>query len=255
MSKSTPKAKRPTKREKREAQRAARGNAVEIIPGAYPELDMQSFQPAKKALVCKTDKQKKLLNCLNTKTLIMVEGPAGCGKTYVPVRWAIQKLLNRDIERIVITRPHVLADDDEDDEMGALPGTLDEKFDPFFRPIKDTLLEDISETHLNNLMKLGKIEIAPLAYIRGRTFKKCFVMLDESQNATPKHVKTLLTRLGENATLVLNGDLSQKDINGASGLYDALKRFNDLSVAATVLFDDSDCVRSEFVKEVLRRYK
>lgn len=256
MSKSTQRAKRPSKREKRAMRRAEHGNAVEMVPGINPELSVTNEKKHRsRTLVCRTDKQKLLLNHIQSKPLTITEGPAGCGKTYVPVRWAINRLLEHEVKSVIFTRPFVLADDDEDDEIGAIPGTLEEKFDPLFRPVKDAILEDMTESHLENLMKLKRIEIAPLAYIRGRTLSDCIVILDEGQNCTKKAFKLLLTRMGENSTLIVNGDLSQMDIKGPSGLKDLMERFAGCNYVGQVIFTEEDCVRSGFVKEVLMRYR
>lgn len=254
MSKSAPKTKRVTKRERRAARRAEHGNAVEIIPGVNPEMSYGTTRKPTKPLTCRTDKQKTLLNYLETKPMVITEGPAGCGKTYVPVRWAMKRLLENEIETLIVTRPYVLAADEEEAEIGALPGDLNEKFEPFFRPVKDIILKDVTESHLENLMKRGRIEVAPLPFIRGRTFENCVIILDEAQNISPKSMKLLLTRLGENATILINGDLSQKDIENASGLADVMERFNTSSVCGMVLFETKDSVRSAFVREVLARY-
>lgn len=255
MAKNAPKTKRPTKKEVRKEIRSTRrlkvGNVLEITPGASPELEdlHKSFA---RPLTFRTEAQYNYVELMKDKVLVIGDGPAGTGKSYVAVRYAIQQLNARSINRIIVTRPMVEA---ADESMGFLPGDVSEKFAPYFEPLRQIFMEDYSQTHLDNLMKRGKIEIAPLPLIRGLTFDNAIVILDEAQNTTPKQMRLLLTRIGENCTIVINGDDDQKDIKGKSGLEDILTRFRDMDSVGRLTFTTNDIVRSKFVKDVLERYR
>lgn len=254
MAKNAPKTKRPTKKEVRKETRATRrlkvGNVLEISPGASPELE--EMHKSARPLSFKTEAQHHYVELMKSKTLVIGDGPAGTGKSYVAVRYAAQQLNALAISRIIVTRPMVEA---ADESMGFLPGDVSEKFAPYFEPIRQILLEDFTQTHLDNLFKRGKVEIAPLPLIRGLTFDNAIVILDEAQNTTPKQMKLLLSRIGKNCTVIVNGDDDQKDIKGKSGLEDILKRFNNMDEVGRLTFTEQDIVRSEFVKKILTRYR
>ncbi len=145
-------------------------------------------------------------------------GPAGCGKTWLCAALSAHALMEHGAEKIVITRPVVEAEE----RLGFLPGNAEDKFAPYFAPFREVLEEFLGKGHVSGLMKAGRIEIAPLAYMRGRTFKNAWVVLDEAQNVTLGQMKLFLTRIGENARVIVNGDLRQSDVQGASGLRDAI---------------------------------
>jgi len=195
--------------------------------------------------------QKTYLKYMRDYNVTFGVGPAGTGKTYLCGAVAASDLMEHKVERIIITRPVVEAEEN----LGFLPGTLEEKFAPYFRPFKDVLDERIGHSHVEYLIKHGTIEIAPLAYMRGRSFKNCWVVLDEAQNTTPNQMKLFLTRLGEGCRVVINGDLSQKDIKGKSGLEDALGTLKHLSSIGFVTFEKEDIVRSGVVQEIVEAYE
>lgn len=179
-------------------------------------------------------------------------GPAGTGKTLMAVLVAIKAFNAREIDKIVITRPAVSADED----LGFLPGTLEEKMAPWTRPIFDILKEYFTAEHLSALMAEGVIEIAPLAYMRGRTFKNAYILADEMQNATPNQMKMLLTRLGEGSQMAITGDLAQADSLSDNGLIDFIRKIEarGSSKIEVIEFGRGDVERHEAVKEVLEIY-
>lgn len=178
-------------------------------------------------------------------------GKAGTGKTYVAGRMAAEALLNNEVEKIILTRPAVEAGGES---LGFLPGEKEQKFDPFFDPFRDVLEEHLGKSFVEYLIKDGRIKCEPFAYMRGKTFKNAFVILDEAQNATPEQFKLFLTRIGEGATVVINGDESQTDIKAKSGLMDAAVRLFHLPSVKVVRFRVEDVVRSGFVGEVIAAY-
>lgn len=202
-------------------------------------------------VVAKTQAQGHYLISMEGNQLTFGIGPAGTGKTYVCTAHAANLLLQRKIQKIIVTRPAVEAGKG----LGFLPGTIYEKFEPYFAPFRQILGSVLGASHLENLQRLGKVEIQPLEYIRGLTFDNCFVILDEAQNVTPEQMKLFLTRLGENSVVVINGDITQKDIPGKSGLADAMERLKGLEGVNVIEFDEDDIVRSGLVKEILRRYR
>lgn len=219
--------------------------------------DMGAFEPRqerprkRRPLECKTEAQGHYLLSMKSNQLTFGIGPAGTGKTFVCTRLAAELLESGEIQKILVTRPAVEAGGG----LGFLPGTVDEKFAPYFAPFKQVLEDYFGRSHLENLMKSGKIEIQPLEYIRGLTFDNCFVILDEAQNTTPMQMKTFLTRLGEFSTVVINGDPSQKDIPGPCGLIDAVARLDDCPRVNVCEFTEEDIVRSGLVKDILIRYR
>lgn len=198
--------------------------------------------------------QESYLEAIRTRSLIFATGEAGCGKSFIAAAKAVEYLIDKTVERIIVTRPVLSADED----LGFLPGDINDKFDPFFRPIKDVLIRRLGETYFKYCMEHGKIEIAPFAYMRGRTFDNAFIILDEAQNVTPGQMKMFLTRVGENSIVVVNGDVTQCDLppHQPDGLSDALKRFpDDTDDVAAVLFHENDCVRSHICRIALAAYK
>jgi phosphate starvation-inducible PhoH-like protein len=202
-------------------------------------------------LVAKNDSQKRYLSALRSYQLVFATGPAGTGKTFICGTVAADALRNQTIEKLIITRPAVEAGE----SLGFLPGELDEKFEPFLRPFRDVLDERLGKTFVDYLVKAGRIEAAPMAYMRGRTFKNSIVILDEAQNTTPNQMKLFLTRVGENCRVVVNGDISQKDITGQSGLDDAIRRLSYIPSVKVVEFSRSDIVRSGLVQEIVQAYE
>lgn len=203
----------------------------------------------------RNEAQAHYLISLDTKSLTFATGEAGCGKTYLSTAVAAQRLLDKEVDRIIVTRPVLQADED----LGFLPGDMGEKFAPFFRPVYDVLKKRLGGSFLEYCLKpeVAKVEIAPFAYMRGRTFENAVVILDEAQNVTASQMKMFLTRMGENVTVIVNGDLTQCDLprEVKSGLEDALSRFSPSHSVGVIEFTAEDCVRSELCQVALRAYQ
>lgn len=195
----------------------------------------------------------KYLNNDDTKIIIST-GPAGCGKTLFACQKAIALMKSEDIHRIVITRPVVSVDE----EIGFLPGNLVKKMDPWTKPIFDLFLEHYSKTELDLMLINGKVEICPLAFMRGRTFKHAFIIADEMQNSSPNQMKMLATRLGDKSRMVITGDLQQTDISKENGLHEfvsKIEKFNETSnIIKLIKLDSGDIERSDVVRKVLEIY-
>lgn len=193
-------------------------------------------------LVPKTAKQKELLDHLKTYNQVFILGPAGTGKTYVTATYASDLYTLKEIDKIVITRPHVAVGK----ELGFLPGTLEEKTYPWALPVLDVLEKHLGKGTVDTAIKHGNIEMAPLAMMRGRSFEKAFIIVDETQNITTHELKMLLTRVGEGSTIVLNGDVQQSDLKEADGLSKVihLAKKHMLNVAI-VEFGIDDIIRSD----------
>ena len=202
----------------------------------------------------KTPNQISYVNALHSNTLVFCLGPAGTGKTLFACNEAMKQLQNRDIEKIIITRPIVAV---EDEQLGFLPGNINKKMDPWTRPIFDIFSEYCSMTEITKMMKDGIIEISPLAYMRGRTFKKSFIIADEMQNSSPNQMLMLTTRLGENSKMVVTGDLKQSDKSLHNGLSDFLDKFKNYPKNCSIKVIEmktEDVERSEIVKTILDIY-
>ncbi len=176
-------------------------------------------------------------------------GPAGTGKTYVATSMACDALVEREVRKIYVVRPMISTED-----IGFLPGEVEDKFRPYFRPVYDVLEERLGKGFTDYLIKIGKIEVAPLAFLRGRTLKDAFVILDEAQNTTPEQMEMFMTRMGENVTVVINGDESQVDIPGPSGLPNAYHLFRDVPGFGSVVFEAADVRRSQLAQRVVEGY-
>ena len=204
----------------------------------------------------RNDSQWKLLNSLKKKDLkiVIASGPAGTGKTLFGIEQGIKNYLNGTYEKLIFTRPVVTVDED----IGYLPGTLEDKLGPYIRPIYDILYNFISPKEVENLIEEKIFEIAPLGFLRGRTFKNCWIIADEMQNSTISQMKMLLTRIGENSKLVITGDLEQNDkkgeLNGLEDFLNKLKGRRSDSISS-VEFDKSQIEREDVVKEVLEIYE
>jgi phosphate starvation-inducible PhoH-like protein len=193
----------------------------------------------------------KLLD--TTKSIVFAIGPAGTGKTMLAVQAAVKKFKEGNIDKIIVTRPAVSVDED----LGFLPGTLEQKMAPWTRPIFDVLREYFDAKQIEGMIEEGIIEIAPLAFMRGRTFKDAYIIADEMQNATPNQMKMLLTRLGDNSEMVVTGDLAQADRKVDNGLIDFIHQFESHGQNKhldVVRFEQGDIERHEAVKEVLSVY-
>ena len=202
----------------------------------------------------RNEAQKLYINSIKHKQLIFANGEAGCGKTYISTALAADALINKEISKIIVTRPVLQAEED----LGLLPGDMSEKMAPYFRPVYDVLMKRLGASFLQYCLRpeIAKVEIAPFAYMRGRTFENAIVILDEAQNVTVTQMKMFLTRLGENVTVIVNGDITQCDLPSGvpSGLADALQRFNSDSLVSMVNFTIDDCVRSELCHKALLAY-
>lgn len=226
--------------------------------GQHPEQHFaESFPPTapKRAAAFepKNDKQRKYASAMRvTGNVVFGMGPAGTGKTFVAGCLAAEALMEKKVERIILTRPAVEAGGEK---LGFLPGEKEEKFDPYFDPFREVLEERLGKSYVELLIKDGRIKCEPFAYMRGKTFKNAFVILDEAQNATAKQFKLFLTRIGEGSTVVINGDETQVDIEEPSGFVDAANRLLHISRIKVVMFNKSEVVRSGLVQEVIEAYE
>lgn len=200
----------------------------------------------------KTPNQKVLVEKVKYNDLVFSLGPAGTGKTYISVAMAVRALKNKEVKKIIITRPAVEAGEN----LGFLPGDLKEKIDPYLRPIYDALDDMIPAEKLRFYQENRDIEIAPLAYMRGRTLHDAFILLDEAQNTTPMQIKMFLTRMGPNSKVIVNGDISQIDLpkNQRSGLIEAVNILKDVNGIGFVTFDGRDVIRHKLVKHIIEAY-
>lgn len=206
-----------------------------------------------KPIRAKTRNQKLLVDAGEHNDILFAIGPAGTGKTYTAVAMAVRALKNRLVKKIVLTRPAVEAGEN----LGFLPGDLKDKIDPYLRPLYDALDDMLPMDKLNFFMDNRIIEIAPLAYMRGRTLDNAFIILDEAQNATPLQLKMFLTRLGPNAKCIITGDLTQIDLPGhqKSGLRNAISMFEQIEGIQTIYLTTEDVVRHRLVKEIIKAYE
>ena len=206
----------------------------------------------KKSVIPRSEKQKKYVRALRESEIIISAGPAGTGKTFLAVAVGLTMLLEKKIERIILSRPAVEAGE----RLGFLPGDMKEKVDPYLRPLYDSLYDLFHFEKIQRMIEIGDIEIAPIAYMRGRTLKNSFAILDEAQNATDTQIKMFLTRIGENSKIVINGDPTQIDLpnKNASGLEKSKKILSHLKEISIVDFDHTDVVRHPLVSKIVKAY-
>jgi phosphate starvation-inducible PhoH-like protein len=206
----------------------------------------------KKTVIPRSEKQKNYVRALKESEIIISAGPAGTGKTFLAVAVALTMLLEKKIERIILSRPAVEAGE----RLGFLPGDMREKVDPYLRPLYDSLYDLLDYEKIQKKIEVGDIEIAPLAFMRGRTLKNSFAILDEAQNATDTQIKMFLTRIGENSKIVINGDPSQIDLpnKSLSGLNRSKKLLGHLKEISVVDFDHFDVVRHPLVSKIVKAY-
>lgn len=224
------------------------------MEGARPAAAEERLVRTERRLVApRSPNQATYLGLLEHRDLVFALGPAGTGKTYLAVAMAVSLLKQRRIDRIILSRPAVEAGE----RLGFLPGDLKEKVDPYLRPLYDALQDMLPEGKLQQRMETGQIEIAPLAYMRGRTLSNAYVILDEAQNTTPSQMKMFLTRMGENSRMVVTGDPSQSDLPPGmpSGLGDAVAKLSSLKAVGVVRFDNKDVVRHPLVSEIIHAYE
>jgi phosphate starvation-inducible protein PhoH and related proteins len=210
------------------------------------------FGPNGKSVRARTANQKKMVQEAEKNDILFAIGPAGTGKTYTAVALAVRALKNKQVKKIILTRPAVEAGE----SLGFLPGDLKEKIDPYLRPLYDALDDMIPADKLGYYMTTRTIEIAPLAYMRGRTLDNAFIILDEAQNATDLQIKMFLTRIGANAKAIITGDMTQVDLprNQRSGLVTAVRILQNIEGIAHIELDEEDVVRHRLVKQILRAY-
>jgi phosphate starvation-inducible PhoH-like protein len=213
----------------------------------------ETVRTERKLVTARSPNQAAYLRALDRHDLVFALGPAGTGKTYLAVAMAVALLKQRRIERIVLSRPAVEAGE----RLGFLPGDLKEKVDPYMRPLYDALQDMLPEGKLQQRIDAGQIEIAPLAYMRGRTLSSAYVILDEAQNTTPSQMKMFLTRMGENSRMIITGDPSQTDLPPGmpSGLSDAVRKLAGLQAVGVVHFGKKDVVRHPLVGAIIEAYE
>ncbi len=206
----------------------------------------------KKSVIPRSERQKDYVRALRESDIIISAGPAGTGKTFLAVAVALTMLLDKKIERIILSRPAVEAGE----RLGFLPGDMRDKVDPYLRPLYDSLYDLLDFEKIQKKIEVGDIEIAPLAFMRGRTLKNSFAILDEAQNATDTQIKMFLTRIGENSKIVINGDPSQIDLpnKSLSGLYRSKKLLGHLKEISVVDFNHKDVVRHPLVSKIVKAY-
>jgi phosphate starvation-inducible protein PhoH and related proteins len=218
--------------------------------GAFSTTHTKTF--GKKVVAPKSANQKRYLEALESYDMIFAIGPAGTGKTYLAVAMAVTALLSKQVSRIILARPAVEAGE----RLGFLPGTLQEKVDPYMRPLYDALHDLLEADKLENYLEKGIIEVAPLAFMRGRTLNDAFVILDEAQNTTSEQMKMFLTRLGFNSKAVITGDVTQIDLPDSrrSGLLEAIEILGKVNEISFTYFDDHDVVRHSLVQRIIKAY-
>ncbi len=219
------------------------------LAGGYADFIIRT---RKKNVMPRTDNQAHYVKALRANELVFGLGPAGTGKTFMAVARAVEMLLAGEVERLVLSRPAVEAGE----RLGFLPGDMKEKVDPYLRPLYDALHETLGSDQVERRMAAGEIEIAPLAFMRGRTLSHAYIILDEAQNTTPVQMKMFLTRLGEGSRMVITGDLSQIDLptGQRAGLFDAIETLTDVPGISMIQFDQGDVVRHRLVGAIVRAY-
>ncbi|MBO4284881.1 MAG: PhoH family protein [Alphaproteobacteria bacterium] len=217
------------------------------------DLNEMVLKTKKRHIYPRSAMQAKYIEEMMKNELVFGLGPAGTGKTYLAVALAVSMMIDGAVDKIILSRPAVEAGEN----LGFLPGDLKEKVDPYLRPLYDALYEMLPAETVDKKIALGEIEIAPLAFMRGRTLSNAFVILDEAQNTTPMQMKMFLTRLGENSRMVVNGDLSQVDLPKGivSGLRDALDTLKNVSNISSVTFTSKDVVRHGLVAKIVQAYE
>lgn len=224
---------------------------TEFVPDDAPD-GVLLYGPRGNPIKVKTVNQQKLVQRVRESDLVFALGPAGTGKTYISVALAVRALKNKQVKKIIITRPAVEAGEN----LGFLPGDLKEKIDPYLRPIYDALHDMMPFEKLRFYMERETIEIAPLAYMRGRTLNNAFILLDEAQNTTPMQMKMFLTRMGPDSKMIVTGDTSQIDLpaNQRSGLKEAVRILKDVAGIGFVELSGRDVVRHKLIKDIIEAY-
>jgi phosphate starvation-inducible protein PhoH and related proteins len=230
---------------KRQPRNSRAAKSDDLLPFPYPAPKTE------KVLRAKTETQSLYIKLINGNVLTFGLGPAGTGKTFIAAWLAAEALESGDCKKLYITRPAIEAGE----SIGFLPGEMEDKIGPYFAPVREALERRLGKGQTEYMLKSGKIEFVPLAFMRGRTFDDSWVIADEMQNATPKQMKMLLTRVGRNTKLIVNGDLKQSDIPGTNGLYDAKDRLRGLGGIAFCTFGREDVVRSGLARIIVDAYE
>src|SRR6202789_4271986 len=240
----------PNTQEVKSLLRIATGDTTPQARGAFSPTHTRAL--GKKTVVPKSANQKHYMEVLEAYDMVLAIGPAGTGKTYLAVAMAVTALLAKQVSRIILARPAVEAGE----RLGFLPGTLQEKVDPYMRPLYDALHDLLEADKLENFMEKGIVEVAPLAFMRGRTLNDSFVILDEAQNTTSEQMKMFLTRLGFNSKAVITGDVTQIDLPDSrrSGLLEAIEIVGKIEGISMVYFDEHDVVRHSLVQRIIKAY-
>src|ERR1700691_3277337 len=241
----------PASQEVKSLLRVATAAPSSELRGAFSPTRVRSF--GKKSIAPKSPNQARYMEALETFDMVFAIGPGGTGKTYLAVSMAVSALLSKQVTRIILARPAVEAGE----RLGFLPGTLQEKVDPYMRPLYDALHDLLEADKLESFLEKGIIEVAPLAFMRGRTLNDSFVILDEAQNTTSEQMKMFLTRLGFNSKAVITGDVTQIDLPDArkSGLVEAIEVVGKIEGISFVYFDERDVVRHNLVQRIIKAYE
>jgi phosphate starvation-inducible protein PhoH and related proteins len=240
----------PTSQEVKALMRVAADEPTATLHGAFSPTRTRAL--GRKSVAPKSANQKKYIEALETFDMVFAIGPGGTGKTYLAVAMAVSALISKQVNRIILARPAVEAGE----RLGFLPGTLQEKVDPYMRPLYDALHDLLEADKLESFLEKGIIEVAPLAFMRGRTLNDSFVILDEAQNTTSEQMKMFLTRLGFNSKAVITGDVTQIDLPDArrSGLVEAIEVVGKIEGISLVYFDERDVVRHSLVQRIIKAY-
>jgi phosphate starvation-inducible protein PhoH and related proteins len=241
----------PSSQEVKALLRTAADQPVSTLHGAFSPSHKRAL--GKKSVLPKSANQKRYIEALETYDMVFAIGPGGTGKTYLAVALAVSALLSKQVNRIILARPAVEAGE----RLGFLPGTLQEKVDPYMRPLYDALHDLLEADKLESFLEKGIIEVAPLAFMRGRTLNDSFVILDEAQNTTSEQMKMFLTRLGFNSKAVITGDVTQIDLPDSrkSGLVEAIEVVGRIEGISLVYFDERDVVRHSLVQRIIKAYE
>lgn len=210
------------------------------------QIQINGFEPIRP----KNFAQDQYLESIKRNTITFGVGPAGTGKTYIAAAYAAEQLYYKRIDKIIVTRPAVEAEE----SLGFLPGELEEKYAPYLAPVREIFEDLLGKSFVEYCLKVGYIEPVPIAFLRGRTFNNAVVLIDEAQNCTPNQMKLILSRIGEGSKYIIDGDISQKDIKGDSGLEDAIRRLSGISGIEVSHFLNADIVRSGMCKKIIQAY-
>lgn len=226
----------------------SRNSKLQVVPTTYngKQIQINGFEPIR----AKNFIQGEYLESIRSNQITFAVGPAGTGKSYIATAYAAEQLYYKKIDKLIITRPAVEAEE----SLGFLPGELEEKYAPYLAPIRDILEKLLGSSFVEYCIKVGYIEAVPIAFMRGRTFENAIVLLDEAQNCTPNQMKLILSRIGENCKYIIDGDITQKDIDGESGLEDAITKLSGIQGVDVIRFLNNDIVRSGLCRKIIQAY-